>query len=156
MDFMSWLQHLIMLCPSLFHLSSLRPLPQVFSSLNKCKRQLSFSHRLSSTVNVAQNNNVCQQWHARLGHPSFSVLQFILNKIHILCSSSSISFCDSSKIGKLHQLPFSNCKITTKKPLEFIYSNLWGPSLIVSTERYRYYIIFVNAYTRYAWLYPLK
>ena len=44
------------------------------SSLNKCKPQLPFSHGLSSTVNVVQNNNVCQQWHARLGHPSFSVL----------------------------------------------------------------------------------
>ena len=37
-----------------------------------------------------------------------------------------------------------------------MYSDLWGPSLVVSTKGYRYYIIFVDPYTRYAWLYPLK
>ena len=63
----------------------------VSTSLNKCKGQSMFSPIQSSSVNVAHINNVCQQWHARLGHPSFHVLQFILNKINIPCSSFDLS-----------------------------------------------------------------
>lgn len=43
-----------------------------------------------------------------------------------------------------------------KKPLEFFPFYLWGPTPNASTEGYRYYIIFVDAYTRYKWFYPLK
>jgi len=94
--------------------------------------------------------------HAKLGYPSFHVLQLVLNKISIPCSSLSLSFCDSCKVGKMHQLPFANCQITAKAPLELIYSDLWGPTPVLSTEGFKYYIVFIDACTRYAWLYPLK
>lgn len=126
------------------------------SSLNKCKGQSLSSSNMSSSINVAHVNGVSQQWHARLGHPSFHVLQFVLNKFKIRCSNSGLSFCDSCKVGELHLLPFANCKIIAKKPLELLYSDSWGPSPVISTEGCRYYIIFVDFYTRYTWLYPLK
>lgn len=115
------------------------------------KQSTSSNLGLSSTVNVnvAQTNHACKQWHAKLRHPSLSVLQLVLNKIQVPFSLSSLSFCDSCKIGKLHQLPFSDCEITAIKPLELVYSNLWGPSPTLSTKGYRYYIVFVDAYTRY-------
>jgi len=37
-----------------------------------------------------------------------------------------------------------------------VYVNVWGPAPIVSTEKFRYYLILVDAYSRYSWLYPLK
>jgi len=40
--------------------------------------------------------------------------------------------------------------------LDLVYSNLWGHAPIMSIKGFRYYIIFVDAYTRYTWLYPLK
>ncbi|KAL5854003.1 hypothetical protein ACOSQ4_003805 [Xanthoceras sorbifolium] len=46
--------------------------------------------------------------------------------------------------------------ITTKQPLELVYSDVWGPAPLLSSEGYRYYIIFVDACTRFTWLYPLK
>lgn len=107
-------------------------------------------------MHLAYVDRVCQQWHARLGHPSYHVLQHILNKMKIPCSTTNLSFCDSCKMGKMHQLPFVNYQITAKSPLELVYPNLWGPSPVLSTEGYRYYIMFVDAYTRYTWLYPLR
>ena len=80
----------------------------------------------------------------------------MLNKIGESCSSSDLVFCDSCKIGKFSQLPFSSHDITVTTPLELIYSNLWGPAPVVSVQGFRYYIIFVDAYTRYTWIYPLK
>ena len=79
-----------------------------------------------------------------------------MNKLQIPVAHSIISFCDSCKLGKIHQLPFTRCPITATQPLELVYSNLWGPTPISSVEGYRYYIVFVDAHTRYTWLYPLK
>ena len=42
------------------------------------------------------------------------------------------------------------------KPLKLVYSNLWGPSPVLSIKGYQYYIIFFYAYSQYTWLYPLK
>ena len=47
----------------------------VLVSSNKCKRQHLLSPNLSPSVNVAHTNNVWQQWHTKLGHPSSLVLQ---------------------------------------------------------------------------------
>ena len=91
-----------------------------------------------------------------MGHPTYNVLKLVLNKIRIPCSFSALSFCDSCKLGKHHQLPFVSHNIIAKRPLELIYSDVWGPSLTVSVKGFRYYIIFVDAYSRFTWLYPLK
>ena len=91
-----------------------------------------------------------------MGHPRYNVLKLILNKIRIPCSPSTLSFCDSCKLGKYHQLPFICHDITTKGPLELIYSDVLGPSPTVSVKGFRYYIVFVDAYSRFTWLYPLK
>lgn len=126
------------------------------SSSNKSTKQHLIVSNLPLNVNVAQTNCIGQHWHAKLGHPTFHVLKHVLNKIQIDCAKSAISFCDSCKIGKLHQLPFANCPITAKQPLELVYSDVWGPAPMVSIGGYRYYIVFVDAYTRYSWLFLLK
>lgn len=83
-------------------------------------------------------------------------MKHVLNKIHVSCNSTNLSFCYSCKLGKLYQLPFAACQITAKHPLEIVYSDLWGPSPILSTEGYRYYVVFVDAFTHYTWLYPIR
>lgn len=37
-----------------------------------------------------------------------------------------------------------------------IYTDLYGPSPYLSSSGYRYYVAFVDGYTRYTWLYFLK
>jgi len=43
----------------------------------------------------------------------------------------------------------------TSAPLELIFSDVWGPASLFSSDGYRYFVIFVNAYTKYVWYYPL-
>jgi len=57
---------------------------------------------------------------------------------------------------KSHKLPFLVFSITTKKPLELIYTDVWGPSHIKSINGFTYYLIFVDHFTKYVWLYPLR
>ena len=42
------------------------------------------------------------------------------------------------------------------EPLDRIHCDLWGPSPVVSVQGFKYYVVFVDTYSRYSWLFPLK
>jgi len=42
----------------------------------------------------------------------------------------------------------------TSTLLELIFSDVWGPAPLFSSDDYRYFVIFVDAYTKYIWYYP--
>ncbi|KAL5735558.1 hypothetical protein ACOSP7_030027 [Xanthoceras sorbifolium] len=95
-------------------------------------------------------------WHAKLGHPAPLVLKKILQQLHVPCNIETLEFIDSCKLGNVHRLPFTRSQISTKEPLELVYSDIWGPAPFVSTQGFRYYIAFVDAFTRFTWMFPLK
>lgn len=37
-----------------------------------------------------------------------------------------------------------------------IHSDVWGPAPVASNQRFRYYVIFVDDCTRFAWIFPLR
>lgn len=59
-------------------------------------------------------------------------------------------------MGKAHRLHslLSTTQYTT--PLELIYSDLWGLAPVVSSNQFKYYISFIDAATRFTWIYLLK
>jgi histone deacetylase 1/2 len=108
-----------------------------------------------STLHLFLNAGILQ-WHSRLGHPATPIVQHVLHR-HELPSVSinKVVVCDACQQGKSHQLPFSLSTRVTTSPLEIIYSDVWGPGPI-STSGHEYYVSFVNAYSRFTWLYLLK
>ena len=107
-------------------------------------------------VNLGEKTNL-NIWHQRLGHPNMRTLQSIISKYGLPTSSVNKSIsCDACMSSKSHHLPYSNSLHQTSKPLEVIHSDLWGPSPVTSHIGNRYYISFIDDYTKYTWLYPLK
>ncbi|KAL9241610.1 hypothetical protein vseg_015702 [Gypsophila vaccaria] len=94
-------------------------------------------------------------WHHRLGHPSLNILKILRNKFSLDYSPSLFSHCNSCEINKSHKLPFSISSLTSIAPLELIYSDVWTAP-IHSHDNYKYYVIFVDHFTKYIWFYPLK
>jgi len=43
----------------------------------------------------------------------------------------------------------------TSAPLELIFSDVWGPAPIFSSDGFRYFVIFIDAHTKHIWYYPL-
>ena len=41
-------------------------------------------------------------------------------------------------------------------PFGLIYTDLWDPSPVLSNTGYSYYVTFVDAHTRFSWLYLLR
>lgn len=63
--------------------------------------------------------------------------------------------CTSCHVNKSHKLPFSFNSMSSTQPLQFIYTDVWtSPAL--SVDGFKYYVNFVDHFTKYIWLFPLK
>ena len=95
-------------------------------------------------------------WHNRLGHPGNAVLDFLRVQKCIQCNKDSPSpLCHGCQLGKHCRLPFSSSNNTTFAPFSIIHTDLWT-SPIISPSGYRYYLLCLDDYSHYLWVFPLK
>uniref|UniRef100_A0A2N9FCV6 Integrase catalytic domain-containing protein n=1 Tax=Fagus sylvatica TaxID=28930 RepID=A0A2N9FCV6_FAGSY len=59
-------------------------------------------------------------------------------------------------IGKMHKLPFPISVPKSEFPLHVLHTNLWGPAPIQSYNGFKYYLVIVDDYTKFCWVYLLK
>lgn len=56
----------------------------------------------------------------------------------------------------MHKISFAISSIKSSSPLEMVFSDVWGPAPIPSVDGLHYYLIFVDYFTKYVWLFPTK
>lgn len=90
-------------------------------------------------------------WRFRLGHPSCKVVQHVLSQCNIPFSMNKmpIEVCSACCLGKIHKFPYLPSEPINTEPLQLIHTDHWGPSPNVSKNRFKYYISFVDTYSRY-------
>ena len=99
--------------------------------------------------------NSTKLWHHRLGHPSSNILSIILHQLQ-LPSSSLESICSSCQQGNSCRLPFTSAVPSTTGVLQLLHCDLWGPSPILSLVGFKYYVLLIDDFTRYSWMFPIK
>ena len=86
----------------------------------------------------------------------FTYFSIVNSKNKIICNNKRLNFqYQSCPLGKSSRLSLGPTGYKTSAPLELIFSDVWGPASLFSSDGYRYFVIFVNAYTKYVWYYPL-
>lgn len=97
------------------------------------------------------------RWHGRLGHPASPIVSRVISKNKLPCQGveSRESVCDACQMAKSHQLPYHKSNSVSKFPLELIFSDVWGPAP-TSVGGKKYYVSFVDDYSKYTWVYLLK
>lgn len=98
-------------------------------------------------------------WHSRLGHPQHSTVSFLISKFNLPHSSikqSSNSLCEACCLGKSKQLTLPLTGTIANKPLALVHGDVWGPAPELSFYGDRYFVIFVDDFSRYCWLFPIK
>ena len=73
-----------------------------------------------------------------------------------LKNSKSFDFCSSCQLAKRHRLHFVLLESKAMKPFDLVHSDLWAPSLILSVIGVRYFLFFVDDYSRFTCFYLLK
>ena len=98
----------------------------------------------------------CTNWHHRLGQPALPILQHILPNYQLESSSPITNefSCNACLCNNSHKLSFSTSTLVSTKPLQLIFSDVWT-SPVTSSNGFKYYIIFVDHFTKYLWFYPL-
>jgi hypothetical protein len=106
-------------------------------------------HSSHQVLQVSQSSS--HMWHCRVGHCSSSI-QHTLQKANLISikPSSTSSLCSDYYQAKAHKLPFLPSTSTTSKPLEVIHLDLWGPAPVLSTQGHRYYIHFIDEFSRFS------
>ena len=102
-------------------------------------------------------------WHQRLGHPSESRLNDIVRKELVagvkLPKASKVSFCQGCVEGKMSRKPFktrsSESGRSTRK-LEIVHSDVCGPMSSESLGGRRYFVTFIDDFSRCCKVYFLK
>lgn len=92
------------------------------------------------------------QLHNRLGHPFFS----LLHKMFPTLSFSSKFHCEPSEFAKHYRSIYLTSNKRSSVHFYLVHSYMWGPTPTVSFFGFRYFVTFVNDYSRATWVYLLK
>ena len=63
--------------------------------------------------------------------------------------------CDVCHLSKSSRLPFSSSLSRSSNPFEIVHSDIWGP-VLESYDGFKYFVTFVDDFTKITWLYLLK
>ena len=96
-------------------------------------------------------------WHRRLGHMSEKGMEILMKRelIPKMCFGDK-EFCEHCVYGKHHKRSFKTGSHTSKGILDYIHSDLWGPSRTKSCGGASYFISFIDDYSRKVWVKFLK
>ncbi|GJW52798.1 reverse transcriptase domain-containing protein [Tanacetum coccineum] len=95
-------------------------------------------------------------WHQRLGNPSEDVLRSLMSRQFISCNKEKSShMCHACQLGKHERLLFASSESIVTRSFEIVHSDIWT-SPIVSSGGFKYYVLFLDHYSHYLWIYPLR
>jgi hypothetical protein len=94
--------------------------------------------------------------HSRLGHASSSRVQQLVSRGLLGLVFKDNFDCVSCQLGKQPALPFHNSEYMSTKIFDLIHFDVWEPSPINSIGGSRYFVVFVDDYSRYSWVFPMR
>ncbi|CAL5387066.1 unnamed protein product [Camellia sinensis] len=95
-------------------------------------------------------------WHCRLGHIS-------VNRLRSLVSSGQLGHvipdnfdCIPCQLAKQPALSFNKSTSVSLAPFDLIHSDIWGPSPTTTMGGSRYFVVFIDDFSRFTWLFLMK
>jgi len=116
------------------------------------KRTVAPFVHIQASINIAYSNTIVNNydiWHKCLGHTS-------KHGVHYVLRAKTIEFCDSCAKAKSHQLLFSPSLTFYTTPFQLIFVDIWGPSHTSFTNGSLYYIVFLDVFSMFTWLYLIN
>ncbi|KAG8496506.1 hypothetical protein CXB51_009106 [Gossypium anomalum] len=103
------------------------------------------------------DDDITKLWHMRLGHMSENGM-VELSKRGLLDGQGicKLNFCEHCVFGKQKRVRFTRGIHNMKETLEYIHSDLWGPSRVPSRGGANYMLTFIDDFSRKVWAFFLK
>ena len=96
-------------------------------------------------------------WHLRLGHMSETgMLKLHARGLLPGVRSCKLEFCKYCLMGKQCRVTFKTAKHDTEGVIDYIHADVWGPVDVMSKGGIRYFLTFVDDFSKKVWVYFLK
>ncbi|MCO5575423.1 hypothetical protein L7F22_029224 [Adiantum nelumboides] len=100
-------------------------------------------------------------WHARFGHVDYGSLMTLQrhNMVHdlSLLEMPPRHVCEGCVLGKMHRFAFSqDGSVRATRKLQLVHSDVCGPMRTPSVGNSLYFVTFIDDFSRFCWVYPLK
>ncbi|MCO5611856.1 hypothetical protein L7F22_066115 [Adiantum nelumboides] len=100
-------------------------------------------------------------WHARFGHVGYGSLMTLQrhNMVHdlSLLEMPPRHVCEGCVLGKMHRFAFSqDGSVRATRKLQLVHSDVCGPMRTPSVGNSLYFVTFIDDFSRFCWVYPLK
>ena len=98
-------------------------------------------------------------WHQRLSHAGMQTIQHAYRNNLVLgadLSNVHANICEPCIMGKMSRKPFKSVPVRSTRPLELVHSDVCGPMQNVSIGGSRYFVSFIDDYTRFVHVYFLR
>jgi hypothetical protein len=92
-------------------------------------------------------------WHLRLGHVSVQKLRSLVSSGFLGQVKHDSVDCVSCQLAKQPALSFNNSDSFSHASFDLIHSDIWGPSPTATVGGSKYFVIFVDDFSRYTWIY---
>jgi transposase InsO family protein len=110
-----------------------------------------------ATTVYENDNDSIQLWHERLGHMSEQGLRVLTDrKLLPSLKYLKLDFCKHCIYGKHNRHRFKTGRHTSEGILDYIHSDVWGPSPTISYGGSSYFVTFIDDFSRKVWIYMLK
>ncbi|KAE8733847.1 hypothetical protein F3Y22_tig00000916pilonHSYRG00052 [Hibiscus syriacus] len=112
---------------------------------------------LEAEASVAScSSDSAMLWHKKLGHMSKQGMKvFVEQKLLPGLTKVSLTLCEHCITSKQHRLKFNTSNSRGKSVLELVHSDVWKAP-ITSLGGAKYFVSFIDDYSRRCWVYPIK
>lgn len=96
-------------------------------------------------------------WHMRLGHAGEKALQGLVKQGLLKgAKTGKHGFCEHCVLGKQTRVKFGTAVHNTKGILDYVHTDVWGPSKNESLGGNRWFVTFIDDFSRRVWVYMMK
>jgi transposase InsO family protein len=93
--------------------------------------------------------------HCWLGHVSFERLSKLYPNVFQKVDKSRL-VCDACELGKHTRSTYASIGLRSCEPFILIHSDVWGHCSVTYVSGVRWFVTFIDCYTRMTWIYMLK
>ncbi|KAM1838444.1 hypothetical protein ACFX14_020106 [Malus domestica] len=103
------------------------------------------------------DSDTTRLWHMRLGHAGEKALQGLVKQGLLKgATTCKLDFCEHCVLGKQTRVKFGTVVHQTKGILDYVHSDVWGPTKTPSLSGRHWFVTFVDDYSRRSWVYTMK